>query len=121
MLFTNTPQPSCKHDWLMVSTKTSVYILWILLLKRPEIAAQCGPSKLIIKGGSSQGAFKHNLQRRSNPLRFLLSIFPGLDRIGETQVGDRKPGDSSFRLATTPGSTLISNLASGAGRRPGKG
>ena len=87
-----------------------------LILKSAEIAANCWPAEFIVKAGSANGAFQHDVQRRHQMFRFSRCQFPRLGQLWQIQMRRRKTGQPRLGFRATPHSPLISNFTAGTGR-----
>ena len=72
MLNLDVTETTGHHNWLVITPHT----LTGLNLKGSEVAAQIRTSKLIVKRGSSQGAFGHNLTRCHDTIGLSVVQFP---------------------------------------------
>ena len=82
------------HNRLVIAATLVVKIHF----KAAHIAADIGATKFVVKGGSTNRAFKHNIQRRDNALRLAILFFPRLLVIGNIQIRNAKAHQSHFRF-----------------------
>src|SRR5690606_7016408 len=105
------------HDRLVITAPLDAIGPQGLLLIAAEITGQIGTAEFIVEGSTTDGAFQHDLERRDDAFRLaVIEGFPGLDELGDPQVGNGKARQPGLGLATNTGGTFIANLAPGAGR-----
>ena len=104
------------HDGLVVTAHLTHHRLF----EAAEVAGQIRPPEFVVERGRSDRALDHDLQRRGNPLRAPVGLFPGALEAGNVQVRDRKTGQSGLRARTATGGTFVADLAAGASGRAWK-
>ncbi len=91
------------------------------LLERAKVAAQVGSAELIVEGGRAKWALGHDVERAGDVARFAVVILPGLGRLRQVEVRDREAAEPGFGLRAAACSTLVADLAAGAGGGAGPG
>src|SRR5690606_42157529 len=84
-----------------------------------EVAAWVGPADVVVEGRPADGAVDHDGQRRGDAGRQAVVIgFPGLQRVGKTQVRDGEAGEAGLGLGAASGGAFVADLAARAGGCP---
>ena len=109
MFFANIAHTAGDHDRLVVAA--NFVFPWARRFKRAEVTKQVRPAKLIIKGGASNRAVKHDFQRCGHSAGMSEGLFPGLGEAGNTQVRDCKACQPGFRLGAQASRTFIANFS----------
>ena len=61
MLVTHTAHPTRNHYWLVIATNGLAFCR--LVFKGAEITVDCRTTEFVVKTGSTDGAFQHDIQR----------------------------------------------------------
>ena len=101
------------HDRLVIAPHFTIDFLLI----GAEIASNVGPAKFVIEGCTTDGCFNHDIEGRRNPVWFPVRLLPGIDRIGQVQVGHAVAGQTRLRFGAQPRGAFITDLATGTGCR----
>ena len=105
-----------QHDRLVVTPHLVAVHTGRFLFKRTEVTVQVRTTKFVVKCGTTQRTFDHDIQRRNDTLRLTISAFPRLVELRDVQVRDGETGQTCFWLGTTAGSTFVTDLTTGACR-----
>ena len=121
MLGTDITHTTSEHDRLVIATHFNTSGTIHRFFIGTEVTTQSWPTKLIVKCGTTQWAFNHNIERRDDTVWLAVSLafaigLPRLDKIGNIQVRDRKSGKACFGLAASPRSTFVTDLPARTGR-----
>src|SRR5690606_32405825 len=109
-------QAASQHDRLVVAAYFLATRAVDRLLEGTEVAGQRRTAELVVEGGTAERALDHDVQRGDDALGLAVGFFPRLDEVGDVQVGDGEAGEAGLGLGAATGSTLIADLAAGAGR-----
>ena len=109
MFFANIAHAAGDHDRLVVAA--NFVFRWARRFKRAEVTEQVRPAEFIIKGGASNRALEHDLQRCGHSAGMSESLFPRLGEAGNTQVRDCKACQAGFRLGAEAGCAFIANFS----------
>ena len=105
-------QPAGDHDGLVIAALHTRH----RHLEDTEVAAQVGPSELVVEGRAAERALGHDLQGAGNVHRLAEGLLlPRLVGAGQVQVADAETRQPGFRLGATPGGAFVANLAAGTG------
>ena len=94
------------HNWLVIAAALAIKICF----KGSEVTTDIGTAKFVVKGGTTNGAFGHNIQRRDDAIRLAVILFPGLNIAGNLQVGHGKAHKPDFRFGAAAHCTFIANF-----------
>ena len=118
MAVTDVAHAASDHDRLVVTADFIAIHPRGLDFQGTEIATQVGTTKFIIEGRPANWPFDHDIQRRGNPARLAIGLFPGLLETGNIQVRHGETGHTRLGLGTTTGGTFITDFTAGARSRP---
>ena len=78
-------QATGDHDWLVIATHAAARGIFGLL-KRPEIARDAGPAKLVVERRRADRALEHDVERADDAIRLAEILLPGLFEARYAQV-----------------------------------
>ena len=107
MVFADIAIATGNHNRLVITPALAIKVCF----KGSEVPADIWAAKFVVKGGTTNWAFSHNIQRRDDAIRFAIVLFPGLHITGDLQVGHSKAHKPDFGFGTAAHCTFIADLA----------
>ena len=114
-------EPAGDHDRLVIAARPARRVGRNGELEGTEVAADSGTAKLVVERGGADRPLQHDVERGSDARRNRGRPLPGSLKAGNAQVRNREAGETGFRPGTAACRALVTDLAAGAGRRPGEG
>ena len=103
------------HDGLVVAPARAPGSL----LERAKIAAEIRSAELVVERRCTQRAIDHDVEWARDAIRCAMAVgFPGAPRLGELQMGYRKPRQACLGLGATTRCAFVADFATRASRRP---
>ena len=115
------PESAGQHDRLMVTADLGAGGSGDLLAVRTEIACQIGPAELVVERRAADRALEHDFEGRGNARRLTRIDLPGLRRVRQQKIRDRKTAQPSLRFAAAPCCPFVPDLTAGTRRRAREG
>jgi len=120
MVLADVAKTAGEHDRLVVAAHFLTTRAVDRLLEGTEVAIECRATELVVERSAAQRAFDHDVQRADDALGLAVGLFPGLEEIGDIQVGDRETSQAGLRFGATAGRALVADLAARAGGGTGE-
>ena len=113
----NLSDAASQHDGFVVATPLLVDSYFI----STKITGQIGAAKFIAERRATNWGGQHNVKRGSNMIRFaIINVFPGLDRIRNTQIGNAESGQPRLGFGAGTGCAFIADFTAHTGGRSRK-
>ncbi len=112
-------KPSGEHDGFVIAADFLGVRVFArgghFLFEGAEVAVDGGATEFVVEGGTTEGAFDHDIESGNDAAGFAVGFFPRLFGSGDAEIGNGETGQTGLGSCSDAGGTLIADLPAGTG------